>query len=113
MSTISMASPQASGKVLALDRLRRYGVPFDDEELLQSKSVDRTVNTAVRMAEEQLGRGGRDSRASIGYLEFTAEAAAFGAMTRAISGDDDMTAEEVRGLSSILRIIFDGLIVRR
>lgn len=113
MSTMSMASPQASGKLLALERLRRYGVPFDEEMLLHSESVDKTVNTAVGMAEEQLEPGGQNLETSVGYLEFAAETAAFGAMTRVITGDHDMTVEEVRGLSSILKTIFDGLIVRR
>lgn len=114
MSVAPAVNPKMSGKILAVQRLRRYGLEVDEAELMQSEAVDRAVDAAIAMLEEDPPPGSDvPVEAVMGYIEFTAEAAAFGAMTRVISGEDEMKREQIRGINGILKTIFNGLIVRR
>lgn len=98
--------PSQTGVSLAAERLRRYRVDFIEDEIVASDAVRRAVDTAVSMIEEEPAPGDM----TIPLIEFTVEAVAFGAMTRAINHEPEMNAPQIRQIKDIIRIIFNDLL---
>jgi hypothetical protein len=102
-----MADPPAlTGVSLAVERLRRYNVEFNAEEIVETAAVRTAVDTVVRMIEEERAPG----KMTIPLVEFTVEAVAFGAMTRVINEEPEMDRPQIQAIKNIIRFIFNDLL---
>lgn len=106
MSDLIPGSPAYKGASMAAARLQRYGVDFDEERILISDAVNRAVGTAVSMIEEEPAPGDMTRP----LIEFTAEAVAFGAMTREINHEHEMDVKSISRIKDAIRFIFNDLL---
>lgn len=95
--------PRMAGKLLAIQRLQRYGIDHDEGQLLKSEVVDAAIEEALESS-----RGNEP----LEYIEYLAETVAFAAMAREISGDRGIRQELLMRIKDVLREVFDGLIYR-
>lgn len=95
--------PRTAGKILAIQRLQRYGIDHDEEQLMKSDVVDAAIEEALKHL---------DGDEPPQYVEYLAETVAFAAMAREISGDRNIGQELLMRIKDVLREVFDGLIYR-
>lgn len=95
--------PRMAGKILAIQRLQRYGIDHDEGQLLKSEVVDAAIEEAL---------GSLRGSEPLEYVDYLAETVAFAAMAREISGDRSLGQELLMRIKDVLREVFDGLIYR-